>query len=555
MRLAVRKLLLPVLVVVVGCAESPEQESSNQPLHPWFSEVAQQRGLIFTHRSGASGQWFMPEMMGGGVALIDVDNDTDLDVYFIQSGSINPSDEANPDQLPTNQLFLNDGSGYFIESTSAGDAATWLGYGMGVATGDYDNDGDIDMYVTTLGPNALLRNDGSGTFKEVGYSAGLANDSWGSSAAFADFDQDGDLDLFVANYVRWSIGSEQECLHVKHSSREYCSPTVYRAPTQDRLFENEGNGRFRDITTESGIHNRVGNGLGVVVADFDGNKTPDIFVANDMSPNHLWINLGKGTFQDEAMLRNVAIDQNGQTRAGMGIISEDVDLDEKPDVLIVNLTGQSDSFFRNRGSYFQDATAEVGLSKESRRYTRFGLIMADFNNDQQWDIFQANGAIARLAEPHTEDAYAEPNILYRGLESGRFDVMEVVSHAATSRGAAVGDLNNDGRLDLVVVNRDAPAELFINTSNGGNWLQLLPINSHGRLDHGATVYLALEDRKLSRQVTTAGSYLSAKSPWTHFGLGDASAVEYVDIYWTNGETQRIANLNVNQSHIVTQSID
>ena len=307
----------------------------------------------------------------------------------------------------------------FTDVTAASGAAD-RGYGMGVVVGDYDNDGDPDIYVTNFGRNALLRNDGNGQFTDVTDYAGVGHEGWATSGAFLDYDNDGDLDLFVTNYVDWSIGIEQTCYN-SSGLNDYCLPTNYLAPGTDAFYRNEGNGRFADVTEAAGFYAAFGNGLGVTTGDFDRNGFQDLFVANDTMVNQLWLNQDGTRFVDESLLRGCAMDEHGTAKAGMGVAVADIDDNSDDDILVANMRGQTDSVFRNENGIFRDATGDVGLGQTSRWYTRFGIGLVDFDNDGYLDLFEANGRVEANAEPETDDVYAEPNALFRGLPGGRFE--------------------------------------------------------------------------------------------------------------------------------------
>ena len=539
-------IFLASAVLIAGCSSDTalQLNSVQEGISDWFKDETKRRGIQFVHVSGADGNYFMPEMMGGGVAVLDVDNDTDLDIYFVQSGHLQ-NDETN--KTLGNQLYLNDGDGNFEIAESAGDAVTHLGYGIGVATGDYDQDGDVDLYVTQVGANVLLRNNGDSSFTDVTSVAGVGDLGWGTSAAFADFDADDDLDLFVANYINWTPGTELECFHWMSATREYCPPDAYSASAQDRLYENQGDGQFEDVTSTSGILNVLGNGLGVATADFNNDGLLDIFVANDLTTNHLWLNLGQMRFMEDAELWGGAADRHGKIKAGMGVMAKDFDHDHDEDLLVVNLVAQTDSYFRNEGTYFTDATADVGLTVSSQRYTRFGLIAADFNLDGAIDIFQANGAIARAVDPISRDPYAEPNVVYKGSPDLFFSEVLALPNVYTSRGAAVGDFDSDGALDLIVTNRDERPQLYMN-QNSGNWVRLLCLDQEQRHVDGCKVQLSDGTRSYHLRSQTSGSYVSANSPWVHVGLSEEASALNVTIEWKKGEFESFSALEINQSH-------
>jgi hypothetical protein len=540
-----------LLCTGIGCEAPREEVGDPAPVEaapaPWFAEEARERGLVFRHSSGHEGRHLFPEIMGGGVALFDMDGDDDLDVYLVQSGSLqDPSPQGH-----TNRLFENDGRGHFRD-VSEGSGAEDNGYGMGVATGDFDGDGDVDLYITNYGPNVLLRNDGGGGFTDVTKTAGVGHSGWGTSAAFLDYDADGDLDLFAANYVNWSPDIERECHNIAWRA-DYCLPTNYNSPAVDVLFRNDGGGRFTDVTAEAGLDVAFGNGLGVVYADYDSDGDVDLFVANDAMLNQLWLNRGDGTFAEESLLRGCALDEHGVTKAGMGVSTGDFDDDGDPDLLVVNLETQTDSFFRNDGGFFVDHTGEVGLGAASRSHTRFGTGLLDFNNDGWLDLYHANGRVTRTAEPLASDPFAEPNMLFEGKASGRFEPVvprggTVETLVATSRAAAFGDVDGDGGVDVVVVNRDAAAYLLLNiVPDRGHWIRFRVLETSGRDALGATVRVEFDGKSKTRGVRSAYSYCSASEPVAHFGLGESTGVDRVTVRWPDGLVEEFDSLEADDT--------
>ncbi|MCY3885252.1 MAG: CRTAC1 family protein [Gammaproteobacteria bacterium] len=523
------------VVSLWGCSASLDQSENEPRIDVWFVEESELRGIDFVHQSGHRIKHLLPEITGSGVALTDVNGDGLLDIYLIQSGSLLDEDRAN---IGANQLYLNIGEGNFELQEESGLAD--YGYGMGVAAGDYDNDGDNDFFVTNVGENRMFRNDGSGSFTDVTNETGLGDNLWGTSAAFLDLDKDGDLDLYHANYLHWTLEIELPCFG--SGVETYCPPNNYQSPAIDRIFRNNGDGTFTDVTRNAGITTAFGNGFGVIGADYDDNGYVDVFVANDLTVNQLWMNQGDFRFLNEAMSRGSGVDGFGTIKAGMGVASADPDQDGDFDILVVNLTGESDSFFRNEGTHFTDSTSEIGLSAPSRRYTRFGVVMADFDNDGWLDIYEANGGVSPV-DLGAEDIYAEPNSLYRGLENGRLEEVfplggTVQSLVHTSRGLGIGDLDNDGGLDLVVVNRDAKAYVLMNRfSSRGNWIAFSVLSEHESDAIGAVVSLVRDGRRVYGSVQPEGSYLSSNDPRVHFGLGAAARVEDVTVLWPSGEVE------------------
>ncbi len=515
--------MTPLVLALAGCQAEEQAPAATY----WFEDQAQARGIDYRHDSGFETAYRIPEITGSGAALADLDGDGDLDAYIVQSGSLIETSNA------WDRIYLNRGDGTFVAGSTPPDGN---GFGMGVATGDYDNDGDIDLYVTNLGENLLLENDGTGVFTNVASSAGVADPGWGTSAAFLDLDGDGDLDLYVANYIQWRLDAELECYMA--GVQTFCPPQNYKAPAPDRLFRNNGDGTFTDVSRNAGMHLAFGNGFGVVGADFNQDGLTDIFVANDMMVNQLWLNQGDLRFSESAMDWGCGADESGEAKAGMGVAAADIDNDADVDILVVNLESQSDSLFRNAGNWFEDATAEVGLNVTSRRYTRFGVAFADFDNDGWLDIYHANGAVAHIPD-QLGDPFAEPNSLYRGA-GARFELQKpeggtAASLVHTSRGLAVGDVDDDGGLDLLVVNRDAPPYLLMNRApDRGNWARFRVVSATGRDAHSATVSVTAEGRRQNRDVQPTSSYLSSNDPRVHFGLGRDESAKNVEVAWPGG---------------------
>ena len=501
------------------------------PGQPWFEEVAAESGLDFTHSRGPQ-RYLFPEIMSGGAGFLDYDGDGDLDVYLVQGGDLTPS--AAP--VAGNRLFRNRGDGSFEDVTAAagvGDA----GFGMGCAAGDYDADGDTDLYVTNVGPNVLYRNNGDGTFRDVTEVAGVGHPGWGSSCAFVDYDADGDLDLFVVNYVTWSIGTERRC-GGRGGGRDYCKPNNYNAPAPDSLYRNNGDGTFSDVSEHAGLRTAFGNGLGVACADYNLDGRPDIYVANDGMPNQLWINQGDGRFSDEALLAGCAVNRQGMAEAGMGVAAVDVDNDGDPDLFMTHLRDEMNTFCRNDGGVFEDTSATTRLGAPSIPDTGFGMGFADFDHDGRLDLYVANGRVGRWeSSPNPADPYGEPNRLFRGLEAGRFEEVPspLLDDIDNSRAVAFGDCDNDGDIDILMVNNAGPARLLRNTvETDGHWVAFRVVNGAGSDALGATVRLEAGSRVQWRAVQAAYSYCASNDPRVHFGLGAATEVSSVTVRWPDG---------------------
>ncbi|MEM7315300.1 MAG: CRTAC1 family protein [Planctomycetota bacterium] len=541
--------VLPItlLLTTTGCDTSPPpteiETERTQPKQAWFREITKDCGIDFGYVSGHQKLHVFPEIMGGGVALFDMDNDGDLDVYLVQGGSLN-----KPQAVHTNQLFRNDGAGKFT-NVSEGSGAADSGYGMGVTAGDFDNDGDIDLYVTNVGPNVMLENDGTGKFTDVTQRTGTGVGGWSTSAAFVDIERDGDLDLYICNYIAWSPENDLRCNN-RAGLPDYCNPTSYNAPMPDTLYINNGDGTFKDASADAGMRSSFGNGLGVVCGDYNGDGHTDIFVANDGMNNQYWINDGTGKFTDQAMISGCAVDKNGKAKAGMGTCAADIDNDDDLDLLVVNLQAQADSFFRNEGTFFIDETPMVGLGTATRTYTRFGVGWGDFNHDGTLDLFQANGRVTMPDEvAGMDDPFAEPNILLAG-EGQRFVPVAdgIPNTSRTSRAAGFGDIDNDGDIDIVVVNRDAQVEVLENTigSGNGNWLTVRVINREGNDAVGASLRATINGVKTRRDVNPYFSYLASNDHRVHFGLQKAKTVESIEVTWLDGTKSNYGPFDCNQ---------
>ncbi len=516
-------------------AKTDRDNAESRP-DPWFKDVAKSVGVDFRHSRGAKGKYWFPEIVGGGVALFDYDNDGDLDLYFVQSGTLEPGEKNDAG----NVLYRNRGDGTFEDVTGAAGVGD-TGYGMGCAAGDFDNDGHVDLYVTNYGKNVLYRNQGDGTFKNVTDAAGVSCPSWSVSAAFADFDADGLLDLFVTNYVSWSINNELKCRD-SAGRQDYCQPSNYNAPAVDTLYRNLGNGKFEDVTEKSGISVAFGNGLGVCHGDFNGDGQLDFYVANDGMPNQLWMNQGGGKFKNRALLAGCAVNSRGTAEAGMGVQAADVDDDGDLDFFITHLRGETNTLFVNDGGMFEDSTARSGLGTPSLRYTGWGVGFHDFDHDGVLDVYIANGSVGRNETPFDPaDAYAEPNLLMRGLGRGRFEPNDtprgvVDSPIGSSRAAAFGDIDNDGDVDIVVVEQDGPARVMKNiVGDRGAWAAFKVIDQRGRDAIGAMLRIQPDGRSpVFRQVEAAYSFSASNDPRVHVGIGSAERIERVDVTWPDG---------------------
>ena len=577
----IRSVPLIGVLLVVGCgapatqsdatASAATRRESSGPGggDDWFVELAQQVGLDFVHANGVSGRFYYPEILGPGVALLDYDNDGDLDVYLVQgstlgttAGGATPNERNAGGRLFRNDLELrSDGSRSlrFADVTAeSGIHATH--YGLGVTAGDVDNDGWIDLLLTNFGPNQLLRNNGNGTFADVTIASGLTDDArFAVSAAFVDYDRDGWLDLYVANNVDYTIANETPCPNPA-GRRDYCPPQIYGG-RPDQLYRNLGKGRFADVSARALVGGRFGPALGVSTADFNGDGWIDIFVANDGEDNLLWINQRDGTLRESALLAGVAVTADGKAEASMGVDAGDFDNDGDEDLIITELTSEGSNLFLNDGAgRFRDYSAASGLSAISLPYTGWGTAWFDFDNDGWLDTFAANGTIvANEAAPHAPFPYDQRAVLFRNDGSGRLEDASARAGAAfkrseSGRGAAFGDIDNDGDIDILVGNAAGRARLLINQiGSRHHWAGLRLMGKDGKRDLlGARVQIFAGGRSLWRRARSDGSYGSANDARVLAGLGEWTGPVRVRVVWPTGETEEWASVAIDRYTTLAQ---
>ena len=544
--------------------------AGDTPAHDWFVDRAAAAGIDFVHRNGASGRYYYPEILPPGAGLFDYDNDGDLDAYLVQGHMLDAAAAPGDAWIPApvgepagGRLFRNElvpgGTLRFTDVTEASGIDTSGVFGLGVSAGDIDNDGWVDLLLTNFGPSRLYRNNGDSTFTDISRDAGIAQspEGFGVSAAFLDYDRDGHLDLYVGYNVNYTLANTIECTNVT-GAREYCPPETYGG-MPDHLYRNTGGGRFVDVSDAALAGTQFGPALGVVAADYDNDGWMDIYVANDATENILWINQRDGTFRDEALLAGAALNDMGLAEASMGVDAGDFDNDGDEDLFMTHITSEGNNLYVNDGAGgFADRSTPSGLGAGSLPYTGWGTTWMDYDNDGWLDLLAVNGTImATRSETGRPFPYDQRKTLFRNLGDGTFiDVSAQAgapfARSEVGRGAAFGDVDNDGDIDVLIGNDAGPAELLINQVGARNeWIGLRLVGdaatTGGRDLLGARIALRRDGQPtLWRRVRTDGSYASANDPRVVIGLGASGDAPTVEVIWPDGATGTWSDLPLGQ---------
>jgi hypothetical protein len=552
---------------IVGCACLLLLGSAPSTPGVRFTDVTQARGMDFTHHHSATSNKYLIETMGGGVAVLDYDNDGRLDVFFTNGAAIGDPMPAGRRPDKSDRQFWNrlyrqreDGTFYDVTEKAGLTGMPQNQYGMGAATGDYDNDGFADLYVSNYGSNTLYRNNGNATFTDVTSRAGVAASGWSASAGFFDYDNDGHLDLFVTRYLNWTFENNRYCGEKKPGYRAYCHPDNFEGMS-NILYRNNGDGTFADVSSKSGIAQSIGKGLGVAFADYDGDGFTDVYVANDSVQSFLFHNKGNGTFEEVGLLAGVGFNEDGKTFAGMGVDFADYDNDGHPDVFVTDLSNERYRLFRhNRDSTFRDVSDLSGVGGATLAFSGWSTRFVDYDNDGWKDIFVAQGHVMDTIEKTSPNLrYLQPPLLLRN-EAGRFARVtagEIFERDWAGRGAAFGDLDNDGDVDVVMSNVGQRAVVLRNDGgNRNNWLEIRTVGRATNRDGigcrvkvvtaaGPTQYFT---------ITTAAGYLSASDKRLLAGIGGSATAKLVEIRWPSGAVQTFENVKARQALVATEPV-
>ena len=539
-----------ILFLIATVVQGPLIPSVSANTSIQFVDVTQEAGIHWKHVDGRSGQKYFMETLGSGAAFFDYDADGDPDLYFVNGA---PLPGYVSQEIPTNCLYRNNGDGTFTDVTEkAGVGDT--GYGHGCAVGDYNNDGQLDLYVTNYGTNRLYRNNGDGTFTEVAESAGVTEPRWSTSCAFADYDRDGNLDLYVVNYIVFDINENPWCGLREKGIRAYCEPDNFIAQS-DTLYRNNGDGTFTDVTKTAGIYNTTGKGLGVVWGDYNNDGAADIYVANDSTENLFYRNNGDGTFEEVGFMVGVALSENGAAENGMGTTFGDWNNDGWFDLTVTNYAQQTNTLYHNDADgFFTDATTTTKTAQRTYPYLGWATAFIDYDNDGYQDLFVANGHLhENLAELGQEGTYGQRNLLFRNNSNGTFtEISETLGPGMkltdVSRGATFADYDLDGDIDIVVTNSNTAPRLLRNDGgNRKNWLQIRLTATNGSTDAiGARVKITTGTLTQTREVRSGDGYLSQQDLTLHFGIGDSEQVDSIEVQWQTGAKQFIGSVPANQ---------
>jgi hypothetical protein len=543
-------LLAGTSIAYITTLAQPTQTPIDIPVR--FTDVRQAAGITFKQDSTATEQKYYLETMGTGVGWIDYDQDGLMDLYFVQSGA---TDAYKPPQPLHSVLYHNNGDGTFTDVTEkAGVGAAGL-YGQGVAVGDYDNDGYPDLYVTGYGRAILYHNNGNGTFTDVTEKAGVADKGgWSTSAGWFDYDKDGYLDLVVLNYIEWTPQNNIWCGEHRPGYRAYCHPDNYRGQRL-KLYHNNHDGTFTDVSEKSGVGIPEAKGMGVVLADFNNDGWPDIAVANDTWPNFLFINKHDGTFKDISFSSGIVASEDGRYEAGMGIDAADLDGDGWLDLYVTHLDMELNRLYHNNhDETFDDDTYSSGIGNKAVLMSGVSMKFLDYDNDGWTDICQANGAMLdNINLYHSDVTYKEPKLMFRNLGQGKFEKVSELLGAdfmrpTAGRGLATADFDNDGDIDLAINNSgDFPELLRNDGGNANHWLEVLLIGTKSNRDGiGASLKLTAEGFTQFKQRQGGMGYMSASDPRIHFGLGQRKKIESLEITWPSGTVDKLANVPINQ---------